>query len=270
MHEIAYEGKVDYGHNVNITYFAQNQAEKLDKTKTIYETVDDVAVGEIRKDLRSILGAFLFSGEDIEKQVGVLSGGERTRLALCQLLLSPSNLLILDEPTNHLDIESKEVLKEALQKYEGTFIIVSHDREFLNGLTNRIWDIEAGALKIHHFEIKDYLDFKLNKEEKPAKGFTKLTPENSDKEQNSKNNKDHRADKREKQRLENLVKKSEGLIAQLEQEIELCTKKINDSSFENQESAVTIFEEIGVKQKALDTAMKDWEDALTSLEEYQD
>ncbi|EPB65841.1 ABC transporter, ATP-binding protein [Ancylostoma ceylanicum] len=137
MGELEGDGTVNYGHNVQITYFAQNQAENLDKTKTVFQTVDDIAEGEIRKSLRTVLGTFLFSGEDVDKQVGVLSGGERTRLALCQLLLSPSNFLILDEPTNHLDIQSKEVLKEALKNYEGTSIVVSHDREFLDGLTKQ-------------------------------------------------------------------------------------------------------------------------------------
>ena len=123
--------------------------------------LDDIAKGDIRKELRKVLGAFLFRGEDVDKKVAVLSGGERTRLALCQLLLSPSNFLILDEPTNHLDIQSKEVLKEALKNYEGTFVVVSHDREFLEGLTNRIWDIENQTLKIHHFGVKDFLKRKM-------------------------------------------------------------------------------------------------------------
>ena len=163
MKQIDFDGIVEYGHNVNVTYFAQDQAENLDTEKTVYQTVDDVAKGDIRKDLRTILGTFLFGGEDVDKKVSVLSGGERTRLALCQLLLSPSNVLILDEPTNHLDIQSKEVLKRALQNYEGTFIIVSHDREFLNGLTNRIWDIEQNNLKIHHFTLNEYLSYKMSK-----------------------------------------------------------------------------------------------------------
>jgi ATP-binding cassette subfamily F protein 3 len=160
MNQIEYDGTVEYGHNVGIGYFAQDQAEKLDPTRTIFETVDHVAKGEIRLQMRSLLGTFLFSGEDIHKKVGVLSGGERTRLALCQMLLSPSNFLILDEPTNHLDIPSKEILKNALVNYEGTFLIVSHDREFLSGLTNRIWDIENQGLKIHHFELDEYLKYK--------------------------------------------------------------------------------------------------------------
>jgi ATP-binding cassette subfamily F protein 3 len=140
--ETNYLGSVELGHNVNVTYFAQDQADQLDKSKTVFETVDDIAKGEIRLKLRNILGSFLFSQDDITKKVSSLSGGEKTRLALCQLLLSPSNFLILDEPTNHLDIASKNVLKHALMTYEGTFIVVSHDRDFLQGLTNRIWDIK--------------------------------------------------------------------------------------------------------------------------------
>ena len=160
MRSIDFDGTVTNGHNVNLAYFAQDQAEKLDPTLTVYETVDNIAKGELRKNLRTILGAFLFSGEIVEKKVSVLSGGERTRLALCQLLLSPSNFIILDEPTNHLDMQSKEILKSALVNYEGTFIVVSHDREFLEGLTNRIWDIEKESLKIHHFTLNEYLLYK--------------------------------------------------------------------------------------------------------------
>jgi ATP-binding cassette subfamily F protein 3 len=160
MRSIDFEGKVTNGHNVNLAYFAQDQAEKLDTSLTVYETVDHIAKGELRKNLRTILGAFLFSGEIVEKKVSVLSGGERTRLALCQLLLSPSNFIILDEPTNHLDMQSKEILKSALLNYAGTFIVVSHDREFVEGLTNRIWDIENEGLKIHHFSLNEYLLYK--------------------------------------------------------------------------------------------------------------
>jgi ATP-binding cassette subfamily F protein 3 len=185
MGNIEHEGTVTLGHNVSISYFAQDQAEKLDPKLSIFETVDQIAKGDLRKDLRSILGAFLFSGEDIDKKVAVLSGGERTRLALCCLLLSPSNFLILDEPTNHLDLQSKEVLKEALAHYEGTFIIVSHDREFVDGLSNRIWDIENQNILIHHFNLKEYLDYKMqknvssvgNKEKELTKNTSKKDPE---------------------------------------------------------------------------------------------
>lgn len=273
MKDIDFDGKVDYGHNVNITYFAQNQAEKLEKTKTIFETVDDIAVGDIRKDLRSILGAFLFSGEDIDKQVGVLSGGERTRLALCQLLLSPSNLLILDEPTNHLDIQSKDVLKDALKQYEGTFIVVSHDREFLNGLTNRIWDIEEQKLKIHHFEIQEYLDFKLKKGDKDtSKSALKEEVEvaNIDSKASEPVNFNEQKElKKQRQRIENQVKKLEEKISELEQEIEQLNNRIYTLDFQTQDEQNLIFEQLGEKQSALDAAMISWEEALANLETLQ-
>lgn len=271
MNEIDFDGLIDYGHNVNVTYFAQNQAEKLDKTKSIYQTVEDVAVGDIRKDLRSILGAFLFSGEDIEKQVGVLSGGERTRLALCQLLLSPSNLLILDEPTNHLDMQSKEVLKEALQKYEGTFIVVSHDREFLGGLTNRIWDIDEGALKIHHFDIQEYLEFKLAKSvEKSSSTDEKPNAHNVDvkSSQKSETNADFREQRRKRNKLENAIKKVEQTIAQLESDIEVLNNRVCDIDFTQNAEANSIFLEIEDKQKALSSAMIEWENYITELDQF--
>jgi ATP-binding cassette subfamily F protein 3 len=266
MRDIDFSGEVEYGHNVNITYFAQNQAEKLDKSKTIYQTVDDIAVGDIRKDLRSILGAFLFSGEDIDKQVGVLSGGERTRLALCQLLLSPSNLLILDEPTNHLDIQSKDVLKDALKQYEGTFIVVSHDREFLNGLTNRIWDIEDQKLKIHHFEIQDYLDFKLKRgeESKPKATEPVVMDLSPTKEVNS--HLEQKELKKRRQKIENQIKKLEDLIAAIEKEIEELNNQIYNNAFSTQEEQNQIFEALGNKQLTLQEAMNAWEQALEELE----
>ena len=140
MNEIPYDGELKIGHNVNIGYFAQNQADLLDAEMSVLDTVDVVAEGEIRKKIRDILGAFLFSGEDVDKKVKVLSGGERTRLAMVRLLLEPYNLLILDEPTNHLDMRTKDILKEALRKFEGTVIVVSHDRDFLTGLADKVYE----------------------------------------------------------------------------------------------------------------------------------
>ncbi|MFM7567003.1 MAG: ABC-F family ATP-binding cassette domain-containing protein [Flavobacteriales bacterium] len=213
MNQITFDGTVDYGHNVSIGYFAQDQAEKLDPNLTIFETVDQVAKGEIRQQIRSLLGTFLFSGEDIQKKVGILSGGERTRLALCQMLLSPSNFLILDEPSNHLDIPSKEILKNALLAYEGTFLIVSHDREFLSGLTNRIWDIEEQQLKIHHFELAEYLSYKAPKETKSME--KKSTPSPEAKTESPSQPKDKTLQKKV-QRVESLIEASERKIAELE------------------------------------------------------
>lgn len=152
--EIAVGGSVQLGHNVRVGYFAQNQASLLDPALTIFETVDEVAKGEIRTQIKHILGGFMFKGEDIDKKVGVLSGGEKTRLAMVKLLLEPVNLLILDEPTNHLDLKSKDVLKEALKAYDGTLILVSHDRDFLQGLSQKVFEFKERRV-IEHFETID-------------------------------------------------------------------------------------------------------------------
>lgn len=158
MQEIEYEGKCQIGHNISIGYFAQNQASLLDPRMTVFDTVDEVAKGEIRTQVKNILGGFMFSGEDIDKKVSVLSGGERTRLAMVKLLLEPVNLLILDEPTNHLDLRSKEVLKEALKAFDGTLILVSHDRDFLMGLSEKVFEFKDQRV-IEHFEtIDDFLE----------------------------------------------------------------------------------------------------------------
>lgn len=261
------DGIVNYGHNVKITYFAQDQAEKLDVNKTIFETVDDIAEGEIRKELRSILGTFLFSGEEIEKKVSVLSGGERTRLALCQLLLSPCNFLILDEPTNHLDIQSKEVLKQALLNYEGTFIIVSHDREFLDGLTNRIWDIQDKTLKIYHYDVKEYLAKKLQIEEpvlkqkkqseKPIVEIEKPKPLSQEETKDL---------KRKKNSIQNNIKKFEEKIAMLETQISEMDKEIASLDYTDTEKSSTILNNYEKLKKDLDNVMSYWEQEMEELE----
>ncbi len=157
MGQINFEGTCQLGHNVKIGYFAQNQASLLDPERTVFQTVDDVAEGEIRTQLKTILGCFMFSGDDIDKKVGFLSGGERTRLSMVKLLLEPVNFLILDEPTNHLDLKSKEVLKEALLAFDGTLILVSHDRDFLQGLAEKVFEFKNKRV-IEHFEtIDDFL-----------------------------------------------------------------------------------------------------------------
>ena len=157
MGEIPFTGKLKIGHNVQIGYFAQNQAQMLDETLSIYDTIDEVATGDMRLRINDLLGAFMFGGETSEKKVRVLSGGERSRLAMIRLLLSPVNLLILDEPTNHLDIPSKEVLKEAIKAFDGTAIIVSHDREFLDGLVSKVYEFGGGQVREHIGGIYDYL-----------------------------------------------------------------------------------------------------------------
>lgn len=158
MGEIDFLGECALGHNVQVGYFAQNQASLLDESLTVFQTVDDVAKGDVRKQVKNILGRFMFSGEDIDKKVSVLSGGERTRLAMVKLLLEPVNLLILDEPTNHLDIKSKDVLKEALLAFDGTLILVSHDRDFLQGLSQKVYEFKDQRVIEHHESIDDFLE----------------------------------------------------------------------------------------------------------------
>ena len=154
MGEIDFEGKCELGHNAKVGYFAQNQAALLDPELTIFQTVDQVAVGDIRTQIKNILGRFMFSGDAIDKKVGMLSGGEKTRLAMVKLLLDPVNVLILDEPTNHLDIKSKDVLKEALLNFDGTLILVSHDRDFLTGLSEKVFEFKDKRV-VEHFETID-------------------------------------------------------------------------------------------------------------------
>jgi ATP-binding cassette subfamily F protein 3 len=158
MGEIEFDGKCGLGHNAMVGYFAQNQASLLNPELTVFETIDEVAVGEVRTQIKNILGSFMFSGDDIDKKVSVLSGGERTRLAMVKLLLEPVNVLILDEPTNHLDLRSKDVLKEALLNFDGTLILVSHDRAFLQGLSEKVFEFKDKRV-IEHFEtIDDFLE----------------------------------------------------------------------------------------------------------------
>ena len=270
MGKIEGEGDVEYGHNVNIAYFAQDQAESLNKDKTVYETVDEIAKDDIRKSLRQVLGAFLFRGEDVDKKVGVLSGGERTRLALCQLLLSPSNFLILDEPTNHLDIQSKEVLKSALKNYEGTFIVVSHDREFLDNLTNRIWDIENKSLKIHHFGVKDFLKRKMELMQLDGNKPIEKTEVKTVKEEVKApvielSYEEKKEAKRLKNKYQNQVSRSEERISALEKEIadmDVILLEMDYSDEKNTNKSLAEYEKL---KSELDDQMSLWEEATEGL-----
>ena len=173
MGEIPFTGKLKIGHNVEIGYFAQNQAQMLDESLTIYDTIDEVATGDMRLKINDLLGAFMFGGEVSEKKVKVLSGGERSRLAMIRLLLEPVNLLILDEPTNHLDIPSKDVLKEAIKAFDGTAIIVSHDRDFLDGLVSKVFEFGGGKVKEHLGGVYDWIRSQNNAE---VASFSKSAP----------------------------------------------------------------------------------------------
>jgi ATP-binding cassette subfamily F protein 3 len=160
MKQIDFEGVCEVGHNVQIGYFAQNQASLLDEDMSVYDTVDNIAEGDIRTKIRDILGAFMFGGEAGTKKVKVLSGGEKTRLAMIKLLLEPVNLLILDEPTNHLDMRTKDIIKEALKEFDGTLILVSHDRDFLDGLVTKVFEFGNKRVKEHFEDIKGFLALK--------------------------------------------------------------------------------------------------------------
>ncbi|MGQ2982425.1 ABC-F family ATP-binding cassette domain-containing protein [Flavobacterium sp.] len=160
MKEIDFDGKLEVGHNVQIGYFAQNQAAMLDENLTVFETIDQIAVGDIRTQIKNLLGAFMFSGDDTTKKVKVLSGGERTRLAMIKLLLEPVNVLILDEPTNHLDMKTKDIIKDALKAFDGTLVLVSHDRDFLDGLAEKVFEFGHKRVKEHFEDIKGFLEMK--------------------------------------------------------------------------------------------------------------
>ena len=206
--DIEFSGNIQLGHQVMMGYFAQDEAHKLDPKKTVFETIDDVAVGEVRKQIRPILGSFLFSGEDIDKKVQVLSGGEKTRLSLCKLLLQPNNFLILDEPTNHLDMASKEILKDALNSYSGTLLLVSHDRGFLDGLTDRVYFIKDQSIKVYHEPVTQFIESyygNIDEKTEPKKVEIKST----------KNKKFQNQQKSIERKITNLEEKQTGLEFEL-------------------------------------------------------
>ncbi|MCK5536968.1 MAG: ABC-F family ATP-binding cassette domain-containing protein, partial [Bacteroidales bacterium] len=217
-----YQGELKIGHNVEIGYFAQNQELLLDEAKTVFETIDDIAVGAVRTKVRDILGAFMFSGESIDKKVQVLSGGERARLAIAQLLLKPYNLLILDEPTNHLDIASKDILKRALQNYDGTIILVSHDRYFLEDLPNKVYEFTNKKVKLHLDSVAHILQNKIELQQKINLASKKSKSSEivvaSDSKKIYQLRKEH----------DKLLRKTEREIEQLENNIELADSKISE------------------------------------------
>ncbi len=252
MNKTNFDGEIKLGHNVEPAYFAQDQVLNLNPDETIFEAVDAIAIGDNRKNIRSILGSFLFSGDDIEKKISVLSGGEKTRLCLCLLLFKTSNFLILDEPTNHLDIQSKEVLKIALQNYQGTFIIVSHDREFVEGLTNQIWDISEYQVKIHHFSVNEYLSMK-SETSAPEKEKNKHVLQKHKKTKDSKNDESSKNEK-EIKKIEASIQDKEIKLKQIE--IELVNLRYDDESYS---ATLKAYEET---KKELDDLLTNWEKLL--------
>ena len=274
MNEIPFTGDLKIGHNVQIGYFAQNQAQLLDESLSVFETIDNVARGEIRLRINDILGAFMFGGEASEKKVKVLSGGERSRLAMIRLLLEPVNLLILDEPTNHLDMPSKDVLKEAIRSFDGTAIIVSHDREFLDGLVTKVYEFGGGKVREHIGGIYDYLRTCANAgvEAFSVRSERKDNPDNLEVLGKTKecSNKESYAERKERQKLinkaEKAVKESERKIEQMEKRLkeldEILCKPENASD-------MTIITEYTSTKRALDEEVERWEEASMELEEVK-
>ena len=275
MNEIPFEGSLKVGHNVQIGYFAQNEAQMLDESLTVFDTIDRVAKGEVRLKINDILGAFMFGGEASEKRVKVLSGGERSRLAMIRLLLSPVNFLILDEPTNHLDMPSKDVLKEAIKAFDGTAIIVSHDREFLDGLVSKVYEFADGKVREHIGGIYDYLASiddpsvapSQSAEKSPVtattsnKGNTNVqadVPKESYAERKERMKKVSRAEKAVKE-SENKIEKMEARLKELD---EILCKPENASDMK-------LITEYTSTKKALDEEVEKWETLSMQLEELK-
>ena len=262
--ELEHEGNLKLGHNVQIAYFAQNQAEYLDGNKTIHETMVDAANEKNRTKVRDILGAFLFRGDDVDKYVKVLSGGERNRLALAKMLLQPFNVLVMDEPTNHLDIQSKNVLKEALANFEGTLILVSHDRDFLQGLTKTVYEFKDHQIKEFLGDIDYYLKERSiedlrEAEKKTVKKEQKATEETSAKKSYK--------DQKKLKSLNNKLSNVESSINKLERKI----KEIDVELATNYDETVAdpkFFDDYQAKKDELSRLMKDWENIQLELEKY--
>ena len=275
MDEIPFEGHLKVGHNVQIGYFAQNQAQLLDESLTVFETIDRVARGDIRLRINDILGAFMFGGEESDKRVKVLSGGERSRLAMIRLLLEPVNLLILDEPTNHLDMASKDVLKEAIKAFDGTAIIVSHDREFLDGLVSKVYEFGGGKVREHLGGIYDWLETKQTDvaQDTGSQSVRKArtdSPKGSDSQSerlglDAKRNNyaEHKEQQKALRKAERAVEESERKISQMEQrlkELDLLLMKPENAS------DMTLVTEYTTTKSALDEEVERWEKLSEEVE----
>lgn len=272
MGEIPFDGKLQIGHNVKIGYFAQNQAQLLDETLTVYETIDYVAVGDIRTRINDILGAFMFGGKNADKKVKVLSGGEKSRLAMIRLLLQPVNLLILDEPTNHLDMPSKDVLKEAIQAFEGTVIVVSHDRDFLNGIVDKVYEFGEHRVREHLGGIYDFLQKKQldSLQQLEIKDSPTTIIESEDAEEPASQGKmDYQRQKERERRIrqaEKKVKTLEAKIAELEQQLADIEDKLSTATSED----LDIYYSHSKISRELEEVMAQWENAGEELDKVKD
>jgi len=268
MSEIEYSGILKLGHNIKIGYFAQNQASLLDESRTVFETIDYVAVGDIRTKIRDILGAFMFGGEASDKKVKVLSGGERSRLAMIRLLLEPVNLLILDEPTNHLDMRSKDVLKEAIKAFDGTVIVVSHDREFLDGLVTKVYEFGNKKVREHLGGIYEFLQYKKmdSLRDLEISNSLKASVENKDKSV-SENKLSYEARKefsRKIKKAERAVEEAEKIVSGIETELAEMDKQLQLPEKASDNDYILLYQK---KQRELEQKMYEWELLSEELEE---
>ena len=275
MNEIPFDGNLKVGHNVQIGYFAQNEAQMLDESISVFDTIDRVAKGEVRLKINDILGAFMFGGEASEKKVKVLSGGERSRLAMIRLLLSPVNFLILDEPTNHLDMPSKDVLKEAIKAFDGTAIIVSHDREFLDGLVSKVYEFADGRVREHIGGIYDYLASIDDPSVAPVKADDKPSavtpaPQSPNASGNNSAEKESYAERKERMKkiskAEKAVKESENKIEKMEARLKELDNILCDPK---NASDMTLITEYTSTKRALDEEVEKWEELSMKLEEMK-
>ncbi len=260
--DIPFDGKIELGHNVQIGYFAQNQADYLDGSKTVEDTMIDAADEKSRPRVRDILGSFLFRGEEVDKYVRVLSGGERNRLALAKLLLQPFNVLVMDEPTNHLDIKSKNVLKEALHNFKGTLILVSHDRDFLQGLTNKVYEFKDHKLKEYLGDIDYFLDQRNLENLREAEKKTKVV---SEEKKNTTTGKQSYEDQKKLKSLQNKLSKTESQINKLEREIKEIDVELQ-LNYDETIAKADFFDKYQAKKDKLSELMGDWEKVTLKLE----
>jgi ATP-binding cassette subfamily F protein 3 len=269
---IPFEGQVEYGHQVKVGYYAQNQSELLDENKTILQVVEDAADEHSRPRVRDMLGSFLFSGDAAQKKIKVLSGGERARVALCKLLLEPVNLLIMDEPTNHLDMVSKDILKNALNNYDGTLIIVSHDRDFLQGLSEKVYEFKDQGIKEYLGDINEFLNAKK------VMDFKQFELENKQKSSSPKSkDSDNKISYQERKQLDKDIKKTSNKVGNLERSVEALEKELKaldaelsqPDRYKELSSQSGFFESYQEKQQQLAQHMSDWEQNLERLEELK-
>ncbi len=265
MGEIPFEGSLTIGHNVQIGYFAQNQAQLLDERRTVFEIIDYVARGDIRTKIRDILGAFMFGGDEADKKVSVLSGGERARLAMIKLLLEPVNFLILDEPTNHLDMRSKDVLKEAIRDFDGTVIIVSHDRDFLDGMVSRVYEFAGGRVREHIGGIYDFVS-RLNQDRAPKQNSDLRIPEAKETSAQRLSYEEQKAKARERRRRQKAIDDAEQAVAEIEQAVAMLEARMVTAEGSQD---LSLYQKHATLKKQLSEAEEEWERAMEAIENNQ-